>query len=91
MECQCILKTVLVGERAKSIRSVFKILGKKVPKGEMLGVIDRAKSQFITDCPFRYSLGFDYYCDNQSFIKQYKEQKQKDLSSKNGAGQAWVL
>ena len=83
MECQCILKSVLVGERAKLIRHVFRILEKKVPKGEMLGVIDRTKSQFITDCPFRYSFGFEYYCDNQSFIKQYKEQKQKDLSSKN--------
>lgn len=79
MECQCILKSVLVGERAKLIRGVFKILEKKVPKGEMLGVIDRTKSQFITDCPFRYSFGFEYYCDNQSFIKQYVEQHKYTL------------
>jgi len=79
MECQCILKSVLVGERAKLIRGVFKSTEKKVPKGEMLGVIDRTKSQFITDCPFRYSLGFDYYCDNQSFIKQYVEQHKYNL------------
>ena len=74
MNCQCVLKSVLVGEEAEFVRRLFKSLERKGPEGEMVGVIEQAKRQCSMDCPFSYSWGFKYYCDNQRFIKQYVEQ-----------------
>jgi len=82
MECQCILKSVLVGEKAESLRNLFKIVKSKAPQGEMLGVVDWAKQHCAHDCTFKYSWGYKYYCDNQSFIKEYVEQNKDKFPSK---------
>ena len=79
MNCQCVLKSVLVGEKVESLRKLFKLLERKAPEGEMLGVIDGAKQQGPRDCSFRFSWGFTYYCNNQCFIKQYLEQHKDDF------------
>jgi hypothetical protein len=79
MNCQCVLKSVLVGEEAEFLKSLFKSLERKAPEGEILGVIDGVKQQGPSDCSFRFSWGFTYYCNNQSFIKQYLEQHEDDF------------
>ena len=74
MTCRGIIKSILVGREVKSIKGLFKSVGRKGPEGEIFGLIDIAKSQEPGDCPFRYSWGLECYCDNQSYIKQYIEQ-----------------
>ena len=82
MDCQCILESVLVGEKAESLRNLFKAVKRKAPQGEMLGVVDWAKQSCAYDCTFKYSWGYKYYCDNQSFIKEYVEQNKDKFPSK---------
>ena len=84
MECQCILESVLVGEEAEFLRNLFKTMAKKAPHGEMLGVVDWAKQSCAHDCTFKYDWGFKYYCDNQSFIKEYVEQNKDKFPELHG-------
>ena len=73
--CTCTLKDVLVGEDVQFIiEHLFKKVGDKAPQGEMLGFIDDSKRKGDSGCPFFYSFGCAYYCDNQSLIKQYIEE-----------------
>lgn len=79
--CRCTLKDVLVGEDVQFIREhLFKKVGDKAPQGEILGFIDNSKRKGDSGCPFMYNFGFAYYCDNQSFIKQYMEKHKNRFS-----------
>lgn len=74
ISCQCFFKSVLAGDSVEFIKSLFKSVDRKCPKGQMLGLIGESKPQARKDCPFKYSWGFETYCDNQRYIKQYIKQ-----------------
>ena len=77
--CTCTLKDMLVGEDARFVKSFFR-KRQKEPQGEILGLIDDSKRKGDSGCPFFYNFGFAYYCDNQSFIKQYIEEHEGRFS-----------
>lgn len=45
----------------------------------MLGLIDEGKSPVRIDCSFKYSWGYETYCDNQQYIKQYIKQQKTNI------------
>ncbi len=69
--CRCFFKAVLAEDYVEFIKSLFRSVGRKCPEGKMLGSIDEGKSPVSIDCSFKHSWGYETYCDNQQYIKQY--------------------
>ena len=65
---QCSFDNILVGPHAKFIKDLFVKLGRNAPKGEVLGVI---RNQLLcpNKCNFKFSWGYEYYCDNQDLLR----------------------
>jgi hypothetical protein len=73
----CIIIDVLDGDDARSIIDLFKILEREHPKGKLLGYIDKTKAKGSLDCPFLFSWGEEFYCDNQEHLKQLLDKSKK--------------
>ena len=81
----CSIKHVLLKEDADLIRSLFKELGRKIPEGEMLGIVEDVKRH---NCPNLYSWGYEYYCDNQEILQMHMEKiKGWDIAQDSGLWQ----
>ena len=74
MACRCSIKDILIDKQAEAIRNLFQKVKKKIPDGELLARIDIGQPPELSDCPSMYNWGFEYYCDNQDFIKQQIKQ-----------------
>jgi len=77
---ECFINSVLIGQKAKFIKSALKRLNLKDFEGERLAILDTEKSVIsISDnCPHRHSLlGITYYCDRKETIDEFIE-KHKD-------------
>ena len=71
--CQCILTNILADKEVQFIKSLFETTDKKGPNGQRIGVIDvdKSKGQYF-GCPYMYNWGFDFFCDNQTYLEKYK-------------------
>lgn len=79
ISCRCCFKAVLAEDYVEFIKSIFRSVGRKCPEGKMLGLIDEGKSPVRIDCSFKYSWGYETYCDNQQYIKQYIKQQKTNI------------
>lgn len=71
----CTFKSILTGKEVQFIiEHLFVKIEAKAPQGKMLGLIDDSRGNVNFGCPFLYSFGYAYYCDDQDFIKQYIEE-----------------
>ena len=73
----CIIIDVLDGSDAQFIINLFKELEKDCPKGNLLGYIDRTKAKGALDCPFLFSWGEEFYCDNQEHLRGFLKEDKK--------------
>jgi len=78
VQCSGVFRKVVQGTEVAFVINLFKMMGIAPPKGKMLGCIDATRVQCPSDCPFRYSGGFGYYCNNQRYIKRYLKKHKND-------------
>ena len=69
-EIHCTYIKILSEEESQFIIGLFNTIEKKSPNGRLLALIEK---QCDKDCPYRFSWGYDKYCDNQHRIEEIKK------------------
>ena len=70
-ECECRIVSVLAGEELEFIKNLFKMVERKAPKGELLGLIDSEQKLKPYGCHFMYSWGEGYYCAREKYVEKF--------------------
>jgi len=69
-KCDCKISSVLAGKDVELLQQLFRVVGKKIPEGSLMGLIDKDSIDMSNQCEHRYSWGFQYYCSDQNVLRE---------------------
>ena len=73
-ECTGTIKRVVSPSEVTQLKSLFAMVDRQGPHGDLLGVIDLSESPECAACPDRLSWGYTAYCQNAKKIGDMESQ-----------------
>ncbi|MFH1313133.1 MAG: hypothetical protein ABIJ00_07860 [Candidatus Eisenbacteria bacterium] len=73
-ECTGTIKRLLNDGEVTQLKSLFAMVERQGPRGDMLGVIDLTESPDCAACPDRLSWGYSSYCQNPEKLGDIESQ-----------------